>query len=295
MRKIDILMLALLSAIWGASFLFMRIASPEFGPVALICVRMSGAVIIVLPFLLGRTFRHRVISHAGRLTLLGIMNHVIPFTLLAFATTRLEAGFTSLINATTPMFTAITGAVFFATAIQRSQIIGLAIAFSGVFILSFDKLSFTAGGVGWAIVAGLGATFCYGISVNFSKRHLSGLSASEITVGSMLASSLILLIPGWWFWPEVQPSQSAWISAILLATVCTAIAFLLFFRVLASAGAIASSTVTFLVPVFAIGWGISLLGESLSLQLIAGMLVTLLGTSITLGLLKFQHTNTAFK
>jgi drug/metabolite transporter (DMT)-like permease len=109
----------------------------------------------------------------------------------------------------------------------------------------------------------------------------------------MLASTLILLLPGWWFWPEVQPSQEAWISAILLATVCTAIAFLLFFRVLASAGAIASSTVTFLVPVFAIGWGISLLGESLNLQLIIGMLVTLLGTAITLGLIRLSSLNSA--
>jgi drug/metabolite transporter (DMT)-like permease len=292
-KKTDFLLLTILSAIWGASFLFMRIASPEFGPVALICVRMTGAVIIVLPFLLSKKFRARVASHAGRLTLLGITNHVIPFTLLAFATTRLEAGFTSLINATTPMFTAIAGAALFATAISRSQIVGLAIAFFGVFILSFGKLSFTAGGAGWAILAGLGATFCYGISVNYSKRHLSGLSASEITVGSMLASTLILLLPGWWFWPEVQPSQEAWISAILLATVCTAIAFLLFFRVLASAGAIASSTVTFLVPVFAIGWGISLLGESLNLQLIIGMLVTLLGTAITLGLIRLNNLNSA--
>lgn len=293
MKKTDILLLTILSAIWGASFLFMRIASPEFGPVALICVRMTGAVSIVLPFLLSQKFRARVAAHALPLSLLGIMNHVIPFTLLAFATTRLEAGFTSLINATTPMFTAIAGAAFFATAISRSQVVGLAIAFCGVFILSFDKLSFTAGGAGWAILAGLGATFCYGISVNYSKRHLSGLSASEITVGSMLASTLILLVPGWWFWPEVQPSQEAWISAILLATVCTAIAFLLFFRVLASAGAIASSTVTFLVPVFAIGWGISLLGETLNLQLIIGMLVTLLGTAITLGLIRLRNLNSA--
>ena len=250
MKPTDALFLLLLSAIWGASFLFMRVSSPEFGPIALVAVRMIGAVLVVLPFLLNASFRQRVWQSKGPLTVLGFFNHVIPFTLLSFATLRLDAGFTSLINATTPMFAAIVGALWFATPINRQQSFGLLIAFLGVFILSADKLTFKDSGPGWAILAGLVATFCYGISVNYSKRNLSHLSASEITVGSMFASSVMLLIPGLVFWPEQSPSSTAWISALLLAAVCTALAFLLFFRVLASAGAIASSTVTFLVPVF---------------------------------------------
>ncbi len=286
MNRTNALLLLLLSAIWGASFLFMRVASPEFGPVTLIFLRMAIAVIVVSPLLLKKTFRQRIQGSLVPLSVLGCLNHVLPFTLLAFATLRLEAGFTSLINATTPIFTAIVGAAWFSTPITRQQKFGLALAFSGVFILSADKLTFHSGGTGWAIMAGLLATFCYGISVNFSKRYLSHLNAREITVGSMGASATLLLIPGILFWPDINPSAQAWGSTLLLAIVCTALAFLLFFKVLATSGAMASSTVTFLVPLFAISWGILLLGEEISAQLIIGMVVTLLGTAITVQLIK---------
>lgn len=286
MQSKDAFLLLILSAIWGASFLFMRIASPEFGPIALIFIRMFGAVIVVLPLLAEHQLRRSVLSHAGRLTVLGVLNHVLPFCLLAFATLRLEAGFTSLINATTPLFTAIIGAFWFRSMITRQQMIGLFIAFIGVFILSGDKLTFSSNGSGWAILAGLLATFCYGLSVHYSKTYLSHLRPKDITVGSMMASSTLLFIPALIFWPESPPSMQGWMSALLLAVVCTAIAFLVFFRVLASIGPNAAVTVTFLIPVFAIAWGVLILDEGITLQLLVGMLVTLSGTAITLGFLR---------
>ena len=286
MKLTDILTLVLLSAIWGASFLFMRVASPEFGPITLVFLRMFIALLVVSPFLLKPRFRKTLRQNIKPLSLLGLLNHVLPFCLLAFATLRLEAGFTSLINATTPMFAALVGAILFATPINRQQLLGLMLAFSGIFVLSADKLSFGSGGTGWAILAGLGATFCYGLSLHFSKRNLAHLSAREITVGSMAASSTMLIVPGILFWPEVNPSTTAWLSAISLAVVCTAIAFLLFFRLLASAGPMASSTVTFLVPLFAIAWGVVLLNETMTLQLLIGMAITLCGTAITLQLVR---------
>jgi drug/metabolite transporter (DMT)-like permease len=105
----------------------------------------------------------------------------------------------------------------------------------------------------------------------------------------MAASSLILLIPGILLWPSEMPTTQAWVSALLLAVVCTALAFLLFFRVLASSGAIASSTVTFLVPLFAIGWGVLLLNESLTVRLIIGMCITLCGTAITVQIVRLSN------
>lgn len=288
MQRLDALVLILLSAIWGASFLFMRVASPEFGPVALILVRMGVAFLTLTPFLLNRSFRRKILAHAGPLAILGILNQAIPFTLLSFATLRLEAGFTSLINATTPIFTAIVAVALFASSINRQQVLGLIVAFTGMFVLSADKLNFSTGGTGWAIIAGLGATFCYGLAVNYSHRTMSGLNAREIAVGSMFFSSLVLLLPGIWFWPEQNPSASAWVSALLLATFCTSVAFLMFYKVLRSAGAVASSTVTFMVPVFAVGWGVVLLGESMTPRLIIGMLITLLGTALTIQIIRIR-------
>lgn len=285
MSPVHLTLLLLLSAIWGASFLFMRVASPEFGPVTLILLRMGLAVIAISPLFLNRDRLIRLWQNKKGLTVLGLLNHVIPFCLLAFATLSLEAGFTSLINATTPLFAAMVGAAWFATPIGKRQLIGLVIAFIGIFVLSADRLVFTLGGTGWAIVAGLTATFCYGISINFSKTRLSHLHANDITLGSMTASSLILLIPGLWLWPETAPSVTAWVNVTLLAVVSTALAFLLFFRLLVHVGAVASSTVTFLVPIFAVGWGVFLLDEVITARLFIGMIITLTGTALALGLI----------
>ncbi|XKE44354.1 DMT family transporter [Halomonas organivorans] len=290
MTPADSLRLILLSSLWGMSFIFMRVAVPEFGPVPLILVRMGVGALLMVPLLLGPTYLRLVWQNLGRLTLLGVVNHVLPFSLLALATTRLEAGFTSLINATTPLFTALLGALFFATPVQRRQYLGLALAFLGVYVLSADRLDFTLGGDGWFILAVLGATFCYGIAGNYSKTHLSHLPVRVLAAGSCAMSAVVLLIPGLWLWPEAAISWQGWANGLGLAVFSTTLGFLLFFGLIASAGATATSTVTFLVPVSALLWGYVLLGETLSLQIVAGMAITLTGTAVTTGVWRRPRT-----
>ncbi|QFU00859.1 putative inner membrane transporter yiJE [Halomonas sp. THAF5a] len=280
MSPADTLRLILLSTLWGMSFIFMRVAVPEFGPVPLILLRMGIGALLLLPLLWSLRYLRLVREHAGRLLLLGLINHVLPFSLLALATTRLEAGFTSLINATTPIFTALIGALCFATPVQRQQYLGLALALFGVYVLSADRLDFALGGDGWFILAVLGATFCYGIAGNYARRHLSHLPVRVLAAGSTAASALILLVPGLLLWPEAPISGLAWGNGLALAVLSTAVAFLLYFGLIASAGATATSTVTFLVPVSALLWGYLLLDEGLSLQILAGMAITLAGTAI---------------
>ncbi|WP_404345090.1 DMT family transporter [Vreelandella aquamarina] len=288
MSSADALRLVLLSSLWGLSFIFMRVAAPEFGAVPLVLVRMGIGALLLLPLLLSLHYLRLIWQHKGPLLLLGIVNHVLPFSLLALATTRLEAGFTSLINATTPIFTALLGAAFFATPIQRQQYVGLALALLGVYILSANRLDFGLGGDGWFIIAVLGATFCYGIAGNYSKTRLSHLPTRVLAAGSSAMSALVLLIPGIWLWPSEPVSTLAWGNALALAMLSTTLAFLLYFGLLASAGATATSTVTFLVPVSALLWGYLLLDETLSLQVVAGMVITLLGTAIATKLLRFR-------
>ncbi|MDW7746984.1 DMT family transporter [Halomonas sp.] len=280
MSPADTLRLLLLSSLWGLSFIFMRVASPEFGPVPLVLVRMGVGAALLVPLLLSVRYLRLVRENAGRLFLLGLINHVLPFSLLALATTRLEAGFTSLINATTPIFTALLGALFFATPIQRQQYLGLAMALFGVYVLSADRLDFTLGGDGWFILAVLGATFCYGVAGNYSKTYLVHLPVRVLAAGSTAMSALILLVPGLLLWPAEPISGLAWANGLALAILSTTVAFLLYFGLIASAGATATSTVTFLVPVSALVWGYLLLGERLSLQILAGMAITLAGTAI---------------
>ncbi|WP_346797297.1 DMT family transporter [Halomonas sp. Bachu 37] len=279
----DALRLIMLSSLWGMSFIFMRVAVPEFGPIPLILVRMGVGALLLVPLLLSLHYLGLIWQHKGRLLFLGIVNHVLPFTLLALATTRLEAGFTSLINATTPIFTALLGALFFTTPIERRQYLGLAMAFGGVYVLSADRLDFAIGGDGWFILAVLGATFCYGIAGNYSRTYLAHLPTRVLAAGSCAMSALVLLVPGLLLWPSEPISLLGWGNALSLAVLSTTLAFLLYFHLLASAGATATSTVTFLVPVSALLWGYLLLGETLSLQVIAGMVITLLGTAVATG------------
>lgn len=286
MSPADTLRLALLSTLWGMSFIFMRVAVPEFGPVPLILVRMGIGALLLLPLLLSLRYLRLVWENKGRLALLGLINHVLPFSLLALATTRLEAGFTSLINATTPIFTALLGTVLFATPVQRRQYLGLALAFFGVYVLSANRLDFRLGGDGWFILAALGATFCYGIATNYSRTRLTHLPIRVLAAGSCAMSGLMLSIPGLVLWPESPISGMAWANGLALAGLSTTLAFLLYFGLIASAGATATSTVTFLVPVSALLWGYLLLDETLSLQVLIGMAITLTGTAIATGMMR---------
>ncbi|MBR2513613.1 MAG: DMT family transporter [Halomonas sp.] len=288
MSTADAMRLLLLSSLWGLSFIFMRVAVPEFGPVPLVLLRMGIGALLLVPLLMSLHYLRLIWQHKGPLLLLGIINHVLPFSLLALATTRLEAGFTSLLNATTPIFTALLGAAFFATPVQRQQYVGLALALLGVYVLSANRLDFALGGDGWFIVAVLGATFCYGIASNYSKTRLGHLPSRVLAAGSSAMSALVLLIPGLLLWPSEPVSPLAWGNALALAALSTTLAFLLYFGLLASAGATATSTVTFLVPVSALMWGYLLLDETLSLQVVVGMVITLLGTAIATRLLRFK-------
>lgn len=280
----DAFRLLLLAIIWGASFLLMRIAAPEFGPVPLILVRSVGAILCI-----GIVFRHahhRALfrKHLGRFFFLGIVNTALPFSLLAYSTLSLEVGFTSLLNATTPIFAAIIGAAVFSTPLRKPQVVGLFIALGGVAILSWDSLSFKPGGSGMAVLAALAASASYGVSVNFTKHRLAGIPPELVSAGALLMASLILVVPGIWLWPATPPSNRAWLSALLLAAVCTAVAYAIFFNLLTRTGAMATSSVTFLIPVFAILWGTTI-GEHIDTQLFVGMLVTLAGTALAVGLI----------
>lgn len=289
MSPADVLRLVLLSTLWGMSFIFMRVAVPEFGPIPLILMRMGLGALLLLPLLFSLRYFRLMWDNKGSLFVLGLTNHVLPFTLLALATTRLEAGFTSLINATTPIFTALMGALFFSTPIQRQQYLGLAVAFIGVYVLSANRLDFALGGDGWFILAVLGATFCYGIAANYSKTYLSHLPVRVLAAGSTAMSALILLVPGVLLWPTEPISGLAWANGMALAALSTTLAFLLYFGLLSSAGATATSTVTFLVPVSALLWGFLLLGERLSPQILIGMLITLMGTAIATRMIRLRR------
>gem|GEM_PF-1092270 len=256
-----------------------------FGPVPLISVRLVLAAACLSPVMISRENRETLLRHWKALLFVGIFNSALPFSLLAFATLSVEAGFASLLNATTPLFAAAVGAVWLRAPLRRAQILGLAIGFAGVAILAWGRLSFRPGGSGWAIIAALGATLSYGVSAHFTKRHLAAVPPVVLCAGSMWAAAATLLPLGLHLWPSTTPPLPAWGAVAVLAVVCTVAAYILYFSLLRRAGVTAASAVTFIVPVFAILWGAIWLHEPLTLRLAFGMAVTLLGTAFTTGLL----------
>ena len=286
MKSKDLVLLLSISILWGSSFLFMRVSAPVFGPVPLVLVRMLGATAVLSFVFWSASHRAVLRKHWQDIAMVGFFNNVLPFSLLSFTSTRLEAGFTSLINASTPIFAALIGLIWLHNRISRQQLLGLIIAVTGIYILSFGHLSFKAGGSGWAIMAGLVATFSYGFSINFVKTRLQHVPSEVITAGSVSFSSLLLLIPGIWLWPSASIAPIHWFNATILGCLCTGAALLMFYKLLASAGVIASASITFLIPVSAILWGYTVLHETINGKMAVAMLVTFLGTALCNQLLK---------
>lgn len=273
--------LGLLGGLWGASFLFMRVASKEFGPIALIQVRVSVAAILLLMFLLFRGETKHLKKHAWQLFVLGAINSAIPFTLYAYAVLRLPAGLTSVLNATAPLFGTLIAYVWLKQPQSSRRIFGVVLGFLGVVILVSNKL----GGSGdlWFIAAGLLAAFLYGIAANYSKHCLSGVPPLVVSAGSLVSASIMLIPLTIMQLPVAVPSSTSILCAIALGIACTGLAYLLFFQLIADIGVPKAMSVAYLIPLFGVLWGQLFLSEAITLQMIIGGVIVLAGVAIVNG------------
>jgi len=289
MRTRDLLDLFTLAALWGASFLFMRHAAPAFGPIALVEVRVSIAAVMLAGLLLLRGESAQLRAYAGPLTFVGIVNSALPFVLFTYATLYVTGGFAAIVNATTPMWTALVGWIWLRDRIRLAQWIGLAIGALGVVALLWGRIDLRPGSTGWQISLATGAamlgSLAYGISATFARKRLVSVPALVVATGSQIAAAIVLLPFAMVAWPEQTPALDAWASAIALAVACTALAYLLYFRLIAHVGAVRAAAVTFLIPVFATLWGSVFLAEDVTLQMLVGGCIILGGTALALGLI----------
>ncbi len=284
MQRRDLLELLGLAAVWGASFIFMRLAVPEFGPAALMELRVGLAALVLLPLAIARRRLGVMARHWKAILGVGVFNSALPFLLYAYAAQSLGAGFLSVANAVTPVWGAVIGWLWLRDRLPALRTVGLMIAFSGIVVLVWNKLDFQQGGTGPAVLAAIAAPLCYGIAANWTKRYLTGVDALANATGSMLGAAAVLLPLAILSWPAEPVSWQAWSATILLAVLCTGIAYVSFFRLIASIGPTAAVSVTFLVPIFGVFWGATLLGESVSRNMLLGAAVILAGTALSLGL-----------
>ncbi|MBC8119206.1 MAG: DMT family transporter [Burkholderiaceae bacterium] len=280
MKLRDLIEFILLAALWGASFLFMRIAAPAFGPLAVADLRTAIAALVLLSLLAWRGGFAELAPNALRFLALGAFNSAIPFTLFAYAALSITAGLASILNATVPLFAALIAWIWLRDRLTVLQWLGLAIGFAGVLWLSADSASFKPGGTGWAIAAALVASVSYGVSGTLAKRYFGHIRPLAVAAGSQIAAFVLLLPLTLAYLPTVTPNAHEWLALIALGVLCTGVAYALYFRLLARLGPAKTMAVTFLIPAFAIVWGILFLGESISLVMAGGCAVILLGTAL---------------
>lgn len=281
MNPVDILRMLSLAAIWGASFLFMRIIAPVIGtiPTAFFRVSIAATGLLVILALMRVSWDFR--GKFKTVLLLGMINSGLPATLYSVAAQVLPAGYSAIFNATTPLMGVLIGGLFFSERLTLSKIAGVALGLFGVAILT------RAGPVDFDMelligaLACLLATTCYGFAGFLARRwldHQGGLDSRLSALGSMLGATLLLL-PLFGYSVITQPpvswgGWSVWLSLLGLGLGCTAFAYILYFRLLSSIGPVKSMTVTFMIPPFGVLWGALFLDEPLSMaHLYGGLLI----------------------
>ncbi len=292
MPPLLILEFVVLAALWGSSFLFMRLGATDLGIVPTAGLRVGLAALFMLPVFLvpgvWSDFRRRL----GPILFVGLLNSGIPFLLFAFAVLHIPTGLTSILNATVPLTGALVAWIWLKERPGASRMLGLGIGFAGVCLLVIGKsgLSGLAASSSPLALLAMGAcllaTLCYGLAASFTKRHLGGLHPLSTASGSQIGAALALLAPTVVFWPETPVSTTAWGAVIAVALLCTAIAYVLFFRIIEQAGPSKALTVTFLVPVFALAYGALFLDERITAWMIGCGLVIVCGTALSTGLVR---------
>lgn len=278
MRTADLLRLLILAAIWGASFLFMRIVAPVLGALWTAETRVALAGIAMLVFMTatgrGMQFRQNWLQYL----VLGTLNSALPFALFSFAALTLPAGYSAIVNATSPLWGALVGAVVLGEKLTARKIAGLAIGVAGVaFLVRLGPAQFTPQ-VLLAAVACLGAALCYGIAGAWSKKKSAGIAPPLMATGSQLGAAVVLL-PFLAASPvRGEATPHVMLIAAMLALLCSAVAYFIYFRLIADLGPTKALTVTFLIPLFALLWGAIFLHEEININTLIGCALVVTAT-----------------
>jgi drug/metabolite transporter (DMT)-like permease len=283
MRASDVWRLVILSAIWGGSFIFMRIIAPVLGPVLTADLRVLIAGVVLLAYfrLTGfavdwrRRWRHYLV--------IGAVNSGLPFCLYAFAARHIPAAYSAILNSTAPLFGAVFSALWLADRLTPRKIAGLVMGAAGVgLVAGVSRTGRLDGSFGWAVGACLLAAVCYALAGVYIKRFASGIPPRAVAGASQMAAGLLLLP----ILPLAPPNGAITLflaaNVLGLSLLCSAAAYLLYYRLIVDVGPTRALTVTFLMPLFGMLWGVLFLGEAVSLAMAAGCALIVGGTVLVL-------------
>lgn len=302
MTPANLVYLLVLAALWGGSFLFIRVGVTEFGVAPLMELRVGIGGLFLLALLFVRKPVRESIDimrkHAWPLLVAGILNSAAPFCLFAFAELTLSAGVTSVINATTPLWGAIVAFLWLKDRLSTLRVAGLAIGFIGVLALVWNQIAMpqvagsSQSSTALAAAAALGATLLYGIAANYTKRKLTGVDSLAVAAGTMVGATIVLMPFALLTWPVAPVSMTSWGAVIALGITCTGVAYMLYFYLIAAIGPARTITVTFIIPIFGILWGAIFLSERVSVGMAGACAVILLGTLLATGVVARLPFNT---
>ncbi|MGI2954539.1 DMT family transporter [Vibrio alginolyticus] len=282
MTAVSFFRLLCLAAIWGGSFLFMRVAANTFGPTYLIEFRVTFAAVALLLIAVYLKKKLTLTAHTKHFFIIGLFNSAVPFLLFTYAAQTLNASTLAILNSTAPIWGALVGFVWYRSPLTAKSVLGMLIGIGGVAVLVGLDTSTIGEEAMLPIAASLMASFSYGIATNYTK-NAPQVPAFDNAHGSMWAA-VIWVLPLLPFLPmRAEPSHFEWSSVVTLGVVCTGFAYLLYFRLVSDIGPASALTVTFLVPVFGILWGYLVLDEPVGSNTIIGTILVLSGTMLVTG------------
>jgi drug/metabolite transporter (DMT)-like permease len=290
MKTRDLFDLLILAAVWGASFLFLRVAAPAVGPLGLAGFRVTGAALMLVPLVALSGQLDAVRRHWRQLIGAALLSSILPFVGLSQASRSLPAGLLSILNATTPMWGALVGWLWAGERLAPMRALGLAAGFAGVALLASDGSQLQSVNAYGAVALALGSTLMYAFAVHYNKKYLSDLSPLSSSAGTLAMASVLLIGPALWVGPQpvhaadgAAPgwaglSSTVWWALLALTVFCTGLAYLIFYKLIDRIGASRALTVTFLIPPFGMLWGALFLHEKVTPVMLISTGVILFGT-----------------
>jgi drug/metabolite transporter (DMT)-like permease len=284
MRASEYALLVLLAALWGLSYVFYRIGAPVMGPAVFVELRLAiaGALLLAYVVLLGRGRQifARLRPRWRDLLVLGTLNAALPFTLIAIGELVLPASYSSILNATTPLFATLLAAPFLGQAITVPRVLGIFLGVTGVAVLvGTAEFALTAVAV-TSIVLTIGAALSYGASGIFLKLRFDHTDPVELSIGQQIAATAVLLPFAVATAGAARISVPAVGAVLGIALAGTVLAYLIYFRIVQTAGPIAAASVTMLMPIFGVAWAFALLREPIGPGTVAGIAIILVGVAL---------------
>ena len=272
------ILITILGAVWGSAFMFIKIATPELGPIALVNIRLAVAGLIFIPFLLQQKYLKHFRRNFKNILVLSVINTALPFSLFAYASLESSSNMLSILNGTTAIMAVVISTIWLKIRLNFFQIMGVFIGLFGIVVLANPDNVYISMK---ATIFCLSAAFCYALSANYIQKFAYKTN-TIVLIGWSLVIATVLLLPITFFnLPSQLPSNNVIFSILWLGVISTGVAFLGYVRLIEKVGAVKTATVAYFIPVFGVIWGYVFLGEPITLQILIGMILILIGIVFT--------------